>query len=203
MTTSIDHQQLGLSRLATQFRESVNLIAYLTTLLREANDLEQVYQDLLNNRWVDTAVGVQLDIIGEIVGQPRELVDAVGFEYFGFDTAPASETFGDLNDAGVGERFISLGEPETGNRVLNDDEYRAFIRARIIKNSVVPTIQATIDAIKLILPDITTVTIVEDGTDMKATIDFGRTLTPNEEIFVTNTDLIPKPTGVEFEYINI
>ena len=77
MITQIDHEVLGVSRLATQFRESPNLIAYILNLLLEANTLEQLFIDIANNRYLDTATGIQLDILGIIVGQPREVIDTI------------------------------------------------------------------------------------------------------------------------------
>lgn len=67
----IEHKKQAVGRLATQFRESPNLIKYIETLLIEADTLESVYNDLLTDRWVDTAEGVQLDVIGIIVGLAR------------------------------------------------------------------------------------------------------------------------------------
>lgn len=35
------------------------------------NELEQAFFDILNNVWLDTAVGIQLDVLGEILDVPR------------------------------------------------------------------------------------------------------------------------------------
>ena len=84
MTDPIDHRALAESRLANQFKESPNLIAYIKALLRENDELETVFQDLLNDRYIDTAVGVNLDIVGEIVGQARDFTQTVNGLFFGF-----------------------------------------------------------------------------------------------------------------------
>ena len=55
-----------------QFRESDNLLHLTSALLNNIPQLEQDYQDLLNNRWVDTAIGEQLDRMGDIVGVLRQ-----------------------------------------------------------------------------------------------------------------------------------
>lgn len=77
MITQIDHEVLGQSRVATQFRESTNLIAYILNLLIEANNLEQVFFDINDGRYIDSAIGTQLDILGSIVGQERIYVSGV------------------------------------------------------------------------------------------------------------------------------
>ncbi len=81
ISKAIDHKALAVSRVATQYRDSVNLIGYIKSLLYEADTLEQVFNELLEKRWIDTADGVNLDILGSIVGQSREFIDAEIFEY--------------------------------------------------------------------------------------------------------------------------
>lgn len=199
MSDIIDHEALAISRLATEFRESTNLIAYIKTLLIEADTLEQVFQDILDKRWIDTAEGVNLDIVGVIVGQPRVLVDATLLFYFGFDPAAAAESFGSVNDPSVGGRFRAVNEPITGNRELTDDEYRVFIRARVIKNSVIPTVNSLTSFFKFLF-EVDQVIIVDIQT-MQYSVQIGRILTENEIVFLNNTDLVPKVAAVGVSYI--
>lgn len=200
MTTAIDHLTKGLDRLAVQYSESTNFINYLSAILREHQTLEDALQDILNNRSIDTAFGIQLDIIGEIVGQPRILVDATAFQFFGFEGTIGALSFGTLTDAGIGGRFRSVVEQLTGNRLLVDTEYRTFIRARIIANYTNGTIEDMISAVKNILPGTNVVTIVEDAALREVTINVGRTLTANEQQFLSVTNLIPKPIGVKLTF---
>lgn len=196
-STPIDHKALAESRLATEFKESVNLINYIGALLLEANTLEDVFRSLLEDRWIDTAEGIQLDILGAIVGQPRILFDATVLGYFGFLTAPGAASFGSVDDPSVGGRFRSVGESTTGNRELTDDEYRIYIRARIIKNSIIPTLPAMQDFLKFLF-NVDQV-IVIDGA-MHYAVQIGRILTANEKAFLTNTDLVPKVAAVGVSY---
>lgn len=68
----IDHITIGLSRLAGQFDSSENLKKLLTESLRPLITVEQDFEDLKNNRWIETAVGDQLDGLGNIVGELRQ-----------------------------------------------------------------------------------------------------------------------------------
>lgn len=154
VVTPIDHLELAESRIATQFRESENFINYIGALLVEADTLEEVFFEILTERFLDTAIGVQLDIIGVIVGQDR----------------------GDLSD---------------------DDDYRLFIRARIIKNSTSSTPEDIISQINFIL-DVPLVIFI-DG-DTKYEVFIGRALTPSEKSFIAS-DLIPKTAGVLASYV--
>lgn len=47
-----------------------------------AQDVENALQQLLLQRWIDTAVGVQLDQLGEIVGQSRQGLDDDDYRRF-------------------------------------------------------------------------------------------------------------------------
>lgn len=44
----------------------------LTSLLTPVQEIEDALQQLYTERAIDTAVGVQLDLIGKLVGQPRD-----------------------------------------------------------------------------------------------------------------------------------
>jgi len=195
--SKINHKELAISRLVTQFTESTNLINYIKTLLIEADTLEQVICDLLEKRWIDTAEGVNLDIIGAIVGQTREFIDAELFDYFGFFNHPNAKSFGSLSDSSVGGRFIAIGEVTEGIRILNDEEYRLFIRARIAKNSTSSTPENIIAQIKFIFN--IGLVVFEDG-DTEYTLSIGKILSPNEKSILLDTDIIPKTAGVRVNY---
>ena len=120
----IDHEVQAISRLLTEFSEASTLHGYIKALLSEANPLEQVLCDILNQRTIDNASDFTLDVIGALVGQSRVLIDATLLVYFGYDGAINADSYGDLDDGSLGARYLSLGEDTTGNRTLIDEEYR-------------------------------------------------------------------------------
>jgi hypothetical protein len=194
----IDHEALAISRLATQFRESPNLISYIQALLLESNTLDGVFYDLLNKRWVDTAEGVNLDILGSIVGQSREFIDSEIFDYFGFSDNPQAQPFGSVVDISIGGRFKFVDESTTGTRQLSDDEYRSFIKARIARNKTSSTPEDIIAHIQYIFNS--QLVVLVDG-DTKYEISIGRKLGLNEKSILLNTDIVPKTAGVQAIYI--
>jgi len=194
----IDHIKLAESRLATQYKESVNLIAYIKKLLYESDTLEQVFADIISKRYLENAIGVQQDIVGALVGQPRILIDASMLSYFGFEGDANSQSFGDINNNTIGGGFRSVDESTTGNRSLTDNEYRLYIKARIIKNSISPTSQSLSDFISFLF-DVDQVIIV-DG-KMNYSVQISRLLDTNEKAFLANTDLVPKVAAVGVTYI--
>lgn len=117
-------------RLVTEYQNSPlfqQLINIFNTGLQE---LENVDQDLLNLRLLDVAIGDQLTIIGNIVGQQRFEILTNTAGYFGFV---------DLYWLGyIGFHDIDGGNwlPDDGSEYtqLTDDQYRQFIRAKIFKN---------------------------------------------------------------------
>jgi hypothetical protein len=70
-----DHVDRGLDRLPSQFKDKPKLAAYLTVLMTPFQPLEDALWQLLTERNIDNAVGVQLDQIGTIVGLGRISAD--------------------------------------------------------------------------------------------------------------------------------
>lgn len=193
----IDHIELGISRLATQYSESKNAIAYIEALLSQANEIESSLIDIICQRSLETARGAQLDVIADIVGQSRTIIDSNLIAYFGFETVIQANSFGDLGDQGIGGRFRSLNESTTGNRLLTDDEFLLFIRTRIVTNSISPTIPSMIEFMSSLF-EVDDIRITEG--DASYTITIGRPLSTNEQVFLINTNLIPKVAGVAVQY---
>ena len=200
----IDHVASVDERIATQFKESPNLIAYIKALLKEANNIEQMFCDLLDLRYIDTASDATLDIIGVIVGQPRgfipdNIVANFATSNLANDSPVLSGTFGTLADEQVGSVFASLTAP-TGDLVIIDDIlYRAFIRARIAKNNTAVTAEEVI-AQALFVTGASTVEL-EELPNAEFNLRFPADLSEDGKILLTFTDLLPKPVGVKMNLL--
>ncbi len=123
---------------------------YLQLILIEQQEVQQVLRQLMQDRSIDTAIGKQLDIIGDIVGQPRELVEADFIPYFGYEGAFEAQSYGDINNQSVGGYYYDITQNLAGNVLLNDDQYRLFIKAKILKNITRATPEETIRFIKFV-----------------------------------------------------
>lgn len=178
---------------------------YLQTIIDGYDDILNCLADLAQMRSLDTATGAQLDIIGEIVGQPRELVEADLFSYFGFQGALNAASFGEIGST-VGGMFYNLGDNLGGSINLNDEQYRMFIRAKIFKNSFTSTPEDFITAINQIFQTTSTYISVDGGGH--AVVFFGRELTSFERVLINYifsgeqypVRLIPKTIGVSLEF---
>jgi len=179
---------------------------YLQLLISGFQEAEELLEDLMKLRSVDTAFGAQLDIIGEIVGQDRELIAADLYDFFGMDGAVGAYPMGDINDPTVGGYFFTYGTDLGGNVNLDDETYRKFIKAKIYKNNTSSSPEEFINAVKMIF-DVDQVSIIESG-NAEATVLFGRHLSNFERVlinYVSNSKsypsrLIPRPIGVNINF---
>jgi hypothetical protein len=189
----IDHEALAVSRLASQFAESPNLQGYLRALMSESNNLEEALQECLL-RSIDTSEGDVLDVLGQLVGQERVVIDATDLMYFGFAGHPKAGSFGDVDQPWLGSRFKSASEVIGNVRIPEDPEYRLLIRARIAQNSSKGTIEDLIRAIGFLVE--ADEIRVEEPAEATVRIGIGRLLTANEKSLILTSNLIPKPAGV-------
>ncbi len=178
----------------------------LQLLLGGKIELQEVFRQLMQERSLDTAVGAQLDLIGEIVGQPRELIDTALLTYFAYLGYPDAESFGDLDNSGVGGFYRGVDAPLAGNTLLNDDQYRLFIKAKIIKNSTNATPNQLLEFINFVF-DSPQNQLTEEG-DASYTLLVGKELSSFEKVLLTYVSyssgypsrFVPKPIGVRVNY---
>lgn len=71
ITRNFDHVAEGLNRLLTQFHDRPNFAGVVSSLAGQIQELETVAWQLLTERTLTAAVGVQLDGLGGIVGEVR------------------------------------------------------------------------------------------------------------------------------------
>lgn len=68
----IDHTTRGVERTVTYFKSKENYIRLLEIFLEELQEVEEAFNDLSKIKDVDSVVGIWLDYIGKIVGEPRK-----------------------------------------------------------------------------------------------------------------------------------
>lgn len=190
------------SRVTEQFKNKRVYDKYLQLLLSGKTELQDVVRDTMQLRSIDTAVGVQLDVIGEIVGRPRGLVTSDIFFYFGFEGAAQGESFGSTTDPTVGGQWYSLDAPVGVSRPPSDDEYRLILKAKIIKNRTLARPEDVIAAYKFLF-GASQVTIEELG-PAEVRIGIGKILNNVERGLLFDLggagQLLPKPIGVSYVY---
>lgn len=209
----IDHRALGKSRVAQQYKESPKFLSSVDALMVRVQELETVFQSLYGITNIDTAEGVNLDNIGEIVGVSRTVPDGLALAFFGFADTPEALPYGEEGQPGEGGRFYEEGEPFTDTTSLGDSEYRLLIRAKIVKNHSHATVEDIIAGLVYMFnvpgtsviphplgvgetPVGPQVIAVDDIGGMKINIGIGRPLTYLEKQLIQQYDLLPRPAGV-------
>lgn len=89
-------------------------------------DVSTALNGLITAFDIDTAVGVQLDILGEWIGRTRYVSVPISGIYFSFDTDGLGW------DQGV---WQGPYDPDSGYTALSDDTYRVILKAKIAINN--------------------------------------------------------------------
>ncbi|MCK5017063.1 MAG: DUF2612 domain-containing protein, partial [Candidatus Peribacteraceae bacterium] len=106
----------------SQYKESPLLKQYIMAYVGEMDYLFQNIEEVYLGRLLDNAIGEQLDIIGVILGQTRNI--DISTVYFGFQGEPVVDGFGAISDPQVGGVFKSLEQGSFTVDPLNDATYR-------------------------------------------------------------------------------
>lgn len=201
--TDIDYLSQGRGRVTEQFKNKPVFDAYLKLALDALNDIQGVYKDLMQLRSIETATGSQLDLIGEIVGQERTLVNYNAFPYFGFDGATAAETFGTVSDSSVGGVFRSVDQEEGSSSSVDDETYRFLIKARIIANTTRATPEAIIAGLNFVTGNANTALVEQPNAHL--TIEVQNNLTDFQAYFLQGLSdqgsIVPVPICVTVDYV--
>lgn len=202
---STDYLAEARERVTEAFKNKDVIDRYLQLLLDQQESIQEVFKDLLQKRGIDEATGATLDIIGEIVGQPRELISADLFNFFGFQGATKADTFGDFGLPQIGSKFYDFGTPLGGNVLLDDETYRLFIKAKILKNRTASTPEEFLAFVNFLFG--TDTTAIFEG-QAEYTVLFGRELSTFEQVLLNYVStsqgypsrLIPKTVGVRINF---
>jgi len=149
------------ARTLNQFKVSSRLLDLLDVINNRFDDSDAVLEYLLYNRFLDTAAGTWLDVIGLIVGlYPRpftEREDIFTFKSIGEVDDPTL-AWGDVAGT-TGGVWTSLdGAPTT--TYMDDESFRSLIKAKIFAANAAPTIPNIYKFIKLAF----------DGAESKITV---------------------------------
>lgn len=182
-----NYGQQMIDRLLMQFSDSPNLHGLLNAVGDELNLLHQVFNDLRNKRWINTAEGAQLDGCGEIVQQDRNISQAIIIPFFGFEEQPGTTGFEQARIRNDRETYLSTA-------TLADEEYRQILWAKVAKNTTDGTAEDTIASIKALYGN-ARVILAESG-NSTITIAIGKQLSESEIIMANALDLLIRSGGV-------
>ena len=168
-------QTVGL--LLAETKKSVESVIGLSTLLN-----------------VQQATGYGLDLIGKHVGLNRIMKSLIPKDYFGFLGVEGALGF----NTGV---FYRYGDSLKSASVLDDDDFRFFIKAKIIKNYQSPDIEGITHSIRNLLGEHA---YVIDNYNMTMNIVIpANYLTPFRLYAIKHLDILVRPIGVNYKYLVI
>lgn len=203
----IDYVERGRSRYTEQFKNSNNFDKMYQILAQSSQELQRTLLSLLSIVSIDDSSGYNLDVIGNIVGQSREITGVAATGYFGFEEDPTAKEFGSTrnNNGGL---YFSLNDSAGGNIRLPDPFYRSFIKAKIIQNNTGATPEDIIASAKLLFNPRNPVELIEND-DTSFSLYIGRewddqqlTVFPGLSEIDIAERMLPRPAGVKINYIN-
>jgi hypothetical protein len=162
------------------------LIGNMWQYLDQTKNMDDFF-DLIWN--VDTAQGYGLDVWGRIVGVTRTLHIVAG-NFFGFEQGP----WDDFGPSG-GESPFYKGAASTSNYLLTDHAYRFLIFAKALANISNGSIPSINQILRLLFPGRGNAYATDDG-NMTMRYKFEFALAPFELAIVTQSNVLPKSTGV-------
>lgn len=136
---------------------------------------------------VDTAVGVQLDVVGQWVGIGRRVKTPITNVYMEWDSTAELGW-----DAGI---WKGQFDPDDGLTLLPDDSYRLLIKAKIAANNWDGTIPGAYQIWETVFKG--SYLIIEDLQDMTMTVGVsGVALSTLDTKLLQDGYLVVKPAGV-------
>lgn len=166
-----------------------NFAAYIDQTINLENFFDQMYN-------VATAQGYGLDVWGKIVGVSRTLHIIGDQKYFGFDEATPISA-----DPFNQSPFYS-GAQLTDNFDLSDAAFKTLIFAKALSNISDGSIPSINQILLNLFPNRGNC-YVTDGLDMTMTYTFAFAMTPVELAIVSQSGVLPKPTGVSATIVQL
>lgn len=192
---AFDFLELQKKRIYAQYKDKPNAVKWLSINPSIANQFAVMLEKLQNSYDIDLNEGVQLDVIGRLVGQNRNF-RAESMIVF----VPVAEFSSDANNAEeFGDESAQFSAPtEPFNGVLNDLQYRKALKTRINKNASSATIDEIVQSIKLVLDDDVKV-FLHDGQNMSFSIDIEGNVSAESQLLLKSNLIVNRPQGVGFE----
>lgn len=168
------------------------IITQMIKDFQDASDQTVNFDSFFDLMWnVYTAKGYGLDCWGTIVGVNRVLHLGVGPKYLGFNEG------GFLDYDPFNQSPWYSGQKLTNNFLLTDDGFRVLILAKAFSNICNGSIQA-INQLLMMLFGTFGKCYVVDNEDMTMVYKFEFALSPVQLAILTQSGVMPTPTGVGF-----
>lgn len=160
----------------------IQLVQLLTGALDANTQLMNSLPGLFD---LDTAVGQQLDFVGQWIGVTRNLSPSINNVFMSWGTPGLGWTQGYWQGIGA----------QNGITVLPDGEYRAILYAQVVLNQWDGDIPDALAALQKALPN--NGFFIQDNQNMTMTLGITGTITPLVQALVTRGYFNIRPCGVQ------
>ncbi|CAM0090524.1 structural protein [Vibrio phage K138] len=177
------------NKLYAQYRNKPKAIAWSNIPLDLTTQAKTVAEQVSNSYSIDDNSGVHLDVIGEVVARDRGFMSTLKFDV---------QELNDDGDFECGDEDVQMSPVSVANDSdLSDQYYRYLLKSKIVKNNSDATLDETLTAINLAIPDMNATRLI-DGEDMTFSIEFYGSIDEIARDLLISGDLVPRPQGVEF-----
>jgi len=191
LPTLADYQGLATSL----YRSKPNFMALCAALAQPLVDLQALLEAVRSGFDLDTAVGVQLDQVGQWVGRSRYLDMPLTGVYFSWG----------IPGVGWGQgSWKGPYDPDSGMVALPDDVYRTLLRAKIAANTWDGTIPGAYEVWQTLFRGSGPIIVIQDLQDMTMVVGVaGQSLDAVTRALLVHGYLPLKPAGVRIRYFAV
>jgi hypothetical protein len=187
-----------LSLITPYHAQRPKFVNMLATLLQPLVDAQTMLAQMTADFDLDTAVGVQLDILGLWIGRSRYLTEPVTGVYFTFHM-PGDADMRDGFDQGI---WLGPYDPTTAVVAMPDDTYRKVLQMQAIANEWDGTLGSIQAAFNTVFPGV----VIQDKGDTSGGLMSMDVLIPGADLnslllAVLEQDFPIKPAGVRVNII--
>lgn len=181
-----------LSLITSLYQGKPKFMGLCSALVGPLVDVQELLETIRACFDLDSAVGVQLDKVGEWVGRTRYLDAPLVGVYFAWDTP----------GVGWGEgSWKGPYDPESGMVALPDDAYRTLLRAKIAANAWDGTIPGAYEVWETLFADTGSIIVIQDNQDMSMVVGVaGISLDAVTKALLVGGYIPLKPAGVRIAY---
>jgi len=189
--------------LISQYQDSPKFKAYCEILFKKLEELQIAHTQIRTGRNLSSAGGLNLEYIGEYLGAKRTPIE-VPFANFGWNGNAVALSFGTPSNAQGGE-WKSESDQLRVNALtpLSDRLYRKLLRAKIIINTSLLSVNNMRELLLLVVTTNDDCTITENTNGaLSYSVYFPKQLSPTEKELIANRGM-PKPAGIQVDYSDV
>ena len=181
-----------LSRITSEHRNKTRFVATVTACVSPFARVQEVLRGLTVQFDLDTAVGVQLDILGKWIGETREISEPIEDVFFSWR--------GSVAEGWRQGSWRGAYNPDTGVTVLDDDAFRALLKGKALANIWKGTIAGAYASLEAAVGNPGSI-LITDHCDMTMSVGVQVGVFSTTEEAIIKRGYIPiRPAGVLANY---